>query len=150
MLDQRDRENRGRVHGASPLGMSGRTPVFQWVSLGRARNCAAPPRRGNSAKTSPKGLKNSARTAGDTTPDRLDPRPDNGGDGCRAGRPYPSGHPALRRPSIMWAWSSGRTPGRRLRISDSTCAGAIAIAFSSASFASAVRPSWPSAAASTR
>ena len=68
---------------------------------------------------------------------------------CR-GRNHSSRHPALRRPSIMWAWSSGRTPGKRPRISLSTCSGAIAIAFSSASFASAVRPSWPSAAASTR
>jgi hypothetical protein len=63
---------------------------------------------------------------------------------------HSSRQPALRRPSSTWAWSSGRTPGRRPRISASTCAGAIAIACSSASFASAVRPSWPSAAASTR
>jgi hypothetical protein len=45
---------------------------------------------------------------------------------------------------------SDRTPGKRPHISLSTCSGAIAIAFSGASFASAIRPSWPSAAASTR
>ena len=61
-------------------------------------------------------------------------------------------HPALPRPSSMWAWSSGRSPGWRSRTYPRTQlsnpAGAIAMAFSSASFASAVRPIWPSAAAS--
>jgi hypothetical protein len=69
---------------------------------------------------------------------------------AEAGGPHSSGIPALRSPSIMWAWSSGRSPGWRSRTNLSNRAGAIALAFSSASFASVVRPIWPSAAASTR
>jgi hypothetical protein len=50
----------------------------------------------------------------------------------------------------MWAWSSGRIHGTRPRTYMSNEAGAIAMAFSSASLASAVRPIWPRAAASQR
>jgi phage terminase large subunit-like protein len=47
-----------------------------------------------------------------------------------------------RRPSSMWAWSSGRCQGTRRRTNVSTEAGATAMAFSSASFPSAVLPIW--------
>jgi len=62
---------------------------------------------------------------------------------------YPS-QPALRRPSSMCAWCSGRIYGTRLRTNISNEAGAIVIAFWSASFAPSVQPSWPSAAARQR
>ena len=59
-------------------------------------------------------------------------------------------HPALRRPSTRWAWSSGRNHGTRFCTYILNAAGATEMAFSSHSFASAVRPSWPSAAAGQR
>jgi hypothetical protein len=64
-----------------------------------------------------------------------------GGEDCSetAGLAYPS-HPALRRPSSIWAWSSGRCHGTRRRTNMSKAAGAIAMAFASASFASSMRP----------
>ena len=55
--------------------------------------------------------------------------------------PRQPSHPALRSPSTKWAWSSGRNHGTRLRIYMSNAAGARETALSSASFASAVRPS---------
>jgi hypothetical protein len=64
--------------------------------------------------------------------------------------PHFSRKPALRSPSSMWAWSSGRLQGTRFFTYMSNAAGAIAIAFCSASFASSIWPSWPSAAASQR
>ena len=50
-------------------------------------------------------------------------------------------HPALRSPSTKWAWSSGRNHGTRFRTYMSNAAGARETALSSASFASAMRPS---------
>jgi hypothetical protein len=64
--------------------------------------------------------------------------------------PRQPSHPALRRPSSMWAWSSGRLQGTRSPTYMSNEAGAMAIASSSALFASSIRPSWPSAAARQR
>src|SRR6266487_7174411 len=58
--------------------------------------------------------------------------------------------PALRKPLTRWAWSSGRNHGALVRTYISNAAGARETAFSNASFASAVRPSWPSAAAYQR
>jgi hypothetical protein len=60
---------------------------------------------------------------------------------ARVRRPHSSGIPALRRPSSMWAWSSGRCQGTSLRTYRSNEAGEVAIAFSSAPLASTVRPS---------
>ena len=51
---------------------------------------------------------------------------------------HSSRQPALRSPSSMWAWSSGRIHGTRPRTYISNEPGAIAMAFSSASLASAV------------
>ena len=72
----------------------------------------------------------------------------------RAGRrtltqPQPF-QPALRKPSTRWAWSSGRNHGALLRTYMSNAPGARETAFSNTSFASVVRPSWPSAAAGQR
>ena len=64
-------------------------------------------------------------------------------------QPHPL-HPALPRPSTRCAWSSGRNHGALLRTYISNAPGARETAFSSSSFASAVRPSWPSAAADQR
>jgi hypothetical protein len=69
--------------------------------------------------------------------------------GKASARSHPS-HPSLRRPSSRWAWSSDRYHGGRPRTYMSNAAGATAIAFSSATFASSVRPSCPSAAARKR
>jgi hypothetical protein len=61
----------------------------------------------------------------------------SGEDRCEAaGLAHPS-QPALRRPSTMWAWSSGRCQGTRRRTYMSKEPGATAIAFSRAAFASA-------------
>jgi hypothetical protein len=56
------------------------------------------------------------------------------------GSSHPS-HPALRRPSTMWAWSSGRIHGTRCRTYMSNEEGVMAMAFSNASFASSISPS---------
>lgn len=64
-------------------------------------------------------------------------------------QPHPL-HPALLRPSTRCAWSCGRNHGALLRTYISKAPGARETAFSSSSFASAVRPSWPSAAADQR
>lgn len=64
-------------------------------------------------------------------------------------RDQPS-QPALRKPSIKWTWSSDRNHGTRLWTYILNAAGASEIAFSSHCFASALRPSWPKAAAGQR
>ena len=51
---------------------------------------------------------------------------------------HSSFHPAFRRPSSRWAWSSGRSARWRPRTMFSNRFGAIAMAFTSASFASTV------------
>src|SRR6516162_777370 len=66
-----------------------------------------------------------------------------------AGLAHPS-QPALRRPSSIWAWSSGRIHGTRFLTYMSKEAGVIAIALVKASFASSMRPSAPRDAASHR
>src|SRR6516164_9970989 len=60
--------------------------------------------------------------------------------GETAGLGHPS-QPALRRPSSIWAWSSGRNQGGRVWIYMSNMAGANAIAFCNAPCASPVGPS---------
>jgi hypothetical protein len=67
--------------------------------------------------------------------------PHTGGEPC---------HPDFRRPSTMWAWSSGLIHDTRLRTYLLNESGAISMAFFSASSASSVRPSWPREAASQR
>jgi hypothetical protein len=68
----------------------------------------------------------------------------------RLHRPCQPSQPALRRPSTIWAWSSGRIHGTRLWTLVSNEAGKTVTAFSNASFASSIRPSCPNAAASHR
>src|SRR6266446_4455716 len=65
----------------------------------------------------------------------------SGGPQAAATRDQPY-HPALRRPSKRWAWSPARIHGAHCRTYKSNAAGEIARAVFSASYASAVGPSW--------
>jgi hypothetical protein len=70
-------------------------------------------RRGNLPETLPKWARTPRKRGGSRSGDGSRLRVSEDGDHGREGEPHSSGNPALRRPSIMRAWSSGRLQGAR-------------------------------------